>query len=316
MRKFLPLLLLFAASTPACVDSQGNCYGLYCEQTPPPSADLPLFYFTFETSSLQKGNAVAVGGRQRLTIVADGFQAGPPTVTSDVAHDSVLRIEDIASATTTTTVDLHALSQGEVLFNVGNNKGTVRKVFEARTVSQFSLVLPNIYNAQPTTRVLRGEPKLYAQLLHCSDLNCKDFSTDVLIDSSLLLLPASAAGIRQSTWDTLDLPNIAGNYPVLLQADSIGTLPYNIEVVEAGDSVDSEIISNSGGRGEVCFDLKRGADHVMTRIWNYVPTSADWQLQPGRYDNCVKYVGSPGATYVVEVTAGNLTVPINVVIPA
>lgn len=316
MRNILTMMLLFAASTPACVDSQGNCYGRYCDQTPPPSADLPLFYFTFETSSLQKVTAVAVGGRQRLTIVAEGFQAGPPLVTTIVANDSVLRIQNIASGTTTTTVDLHALSQGQVRFDVGNNKGTVQKVFDARTVSQFSLVLPNIYNAQPTTRVLRGEPKLYAQLLHCADLNCKASSTDLLIDSSLLLLPASAAGIRQSMWDTFELPNLAGNYPVLLQADSIGTVPYNIEVVDAGDSVDSEIISNSGGRGEVCFHLKRGADHVMTRIWNYVPASADWQLQPGRYDNCVKYVGSPGATYVVEVTAGNLTIPVNVVIPA
>jgi hypothetical protein len=90
-----------------------------------------------------------------------------------------------------------------------------------------------------------------------------------LVDVSVELMFASSAAIELDAWDTLRLPTGAGQYTVLVRADSFGQRQFPFELVSEIDRVESSVegtLERVGDIAEICFYPLLGARDVVMPV--------------------------------------------------
>lgn len=319
------MLLAGVSTMVACVDlnpnydsngdgdpTNDNCWSTDCDGNSP-----AYFNFTKEQSSLRPlDSRLALGGRSLLTAQSITSSTTPVTVSVSTRDTSALTLRQIAGGQDAITVEMRPTREGTAHLDASNGTSTQLFWSDVLEVKGVGLVLPQIYYAQPSTKIFVGATTLFATLC---PTDCTLAYTDItgdrrlLVDSSLHLLPASSPALAQSKWDTFTLPSTAGHYAIALQADSIGTLPFEVEIVDAVDGIGVDVAYSFQGSGRVCFYFKRGEDRVMTeRPFFARPLSAELKLDVGQFTNCVRYTGPSGTTQAVEVTNAGVTATVNI----
>ncbi|MBP9085947.1 MAG: hypothetical protein KBG15_07495 [Kofleriaceae bacterium] len=318
------LLLAGVSTMVACVDlnpsydsngdgdpNNDNCWSTDC------GGSTAYFNFTADQSSLRPHDSrLALGGRSLLTAQSIGPSTTPVAVSVSSRDTSAMMLRQIAGDQDAITVEMRPTREGEARLDANNGTSTQLFWSDVLAVKGVGLVLPHTYYAQPSTKFFVGATTLYATLC---PTDCTLAYTEVtgdtrlLVDSSLHLLPASSPALTQSKWDTFTLPSSAGHYAIALQSDSIGTLPFDVEIVDAVDGIGVDVKSSYQGWGQVCFYFKRGEDRVMSgQLFSATPLSAELKLDLGQFANCVRYTGPSETTHAVEVTSAGVTATVTI----
>jgi hypothetical protein len=266
----------------------------------------PAYSFEFDKSALDPNNGVvALGGTAR--VVATPLPGLPmPTITVFDWEGSTNRgMVDLQVATEAarTTASMVATRAGIVTLEARSDRGVEDFTFSVAPVEVIALRLPGVYDGLATTKVLRGEPRLFLSLTPSAT---NGDPTRPMIDTSVTLTSTSTA-IIQRAWDTFDLPSAPGEIEIDLHGRSIGDVRFAIEIVAAADGIAMEETAN---HNHLCFHLLRGEDRVLTRAWSFTSQTASVEIYPDsidRYKNCAFVAGTAGDVGMIEVTAGSVS---------
>jgi hypothetical protein len=282
-------------------DPTNDCLGEDCEPPPPPQP------FIFEVDNTTVAHSwFAAGGRARMVITANDPQGTAPVVTRSSNDDSGMSITTWTTATRSTVVEFLGGDPGDLRIEFTNNLAKGWFARQVRDVGEVRLVIPDIYAAEPITRVM-GETTLFAAL--CPEPGCtygthgepRDLGPH-LVDTTLAIAAPSA--VVQAAWDTFSLPASPGRYPLQLAASSFGTATFEVEVVDRVDDVVFDTVFTSHGGGTLCFAYTRSGDRVASRDWSWSsPTSGVEVHRHLELDNCVRYY-NPARTATTLVVSG------------
>ena len=293
----LLLVLVAACDMNPTYDADGDgdptndgCLTVDCD-TPTPG-----FSFAFENSSLEPYvTRLAVGGEARLVVTNFDSSATSPRVGVASKDDAGLALTHLGGDGKSTTVIVQPTHSGVAWVAATNNLSTRERSAEAHDVNDVMLVIPATYYKEPSTRVLSGENRIAAAL--CSMPGCYATGSHFLVDSSLQI-----SGLAKTAWDTFAVPFEAGSHAVVLDADSVGAVPFDLEVVDRVDGIGVDVRSAQVGGGSLCFHHTRGGDRVMSRTWQVTTSNTAVTVKAvPRYDNCIDYSAPSGTTASFEI---------------
>ena len=122
-----------------------------------------------------------------------------------------------------------------------------------------------------------------------------------LVDASLIVRGDVSGQFGQYRWDYIELPRLAGTYPMRIRSDALGMIVQDLVIVAAVDQIVSEeAIPSTPGRRRVCFQGLAGERIVLGHGWTL---DASFEVDVVSR-NCIEYAHVPPGGGTIKVKFG------------